>query len=312
MSELISICAPVCNEASTLGNTLESIEHQFLPPTTQLEVLVCANGCTDDTLQVAKDLKEKYPNIVLTTCPVASKPKAWNCLFNTARGDTIVFTDGDVLLDPYAVGNLDAHLKSTEDVLAAGMGIPYLEDESPLQRIFVTCLGYRSKSSERGYLTGQLYAMSKERLKPHLNKTPEGKMPEDLIAEDAWLEFLLGEDNWSFLPEAKFTYRYPSWKDYAKILARYKRGRLQLAESGMHPEPEGLMQWGFKYYWDKFLSQETPEQKALLISGFVLRRLFKAYSNLRNYSQDCKDNAIWERAESTKRPVPLSAIGLVA
>lgn len=308
MGEVISICIPVNNEQATIERTLLSIELQKLPKSKELEVLVCANGCTDRTEDIVAEMSRKYPNITLYSEKKPSKPLAWNLLMAKSAGEKVVFTDGDVLFGREAIINLTQRLDETGKALIAGRGIPYLQDETPVQRKFVSVMtSSKDDLDARGHITGQLYAISKTKINQALVKNNILEMPEKLIAEDFWLGCLVGPENWEFLPSATFHYRHSSWKDFYKINSRFLRARQQLIEgTGL----VGEISFGnpSRYYLDKLLSEPRLRQKAKMISRFFVRRAYSLASSLCFERVQEKDNTYWERAESTKRPIPIEAI----
>ena len=59
---LLSICIPTYNRAEYLAKSLDSLIVQ--PEFSQIEVVISDNASTDNTEEVCKHYREKYPNIV--------------------------------------------------------------------------------------------------------------------------------------------------------------------------------------------------------------------------------------------------------
>ena len=90
---MISVVVPACNEGRVIGRLLDHLVSSARPG--ELEVVVVANGCTDNTVDVAS--KFGSPVRVLTI-GAASKPKALAAGDRVARGFPRVYVDADVEL----------------------------------------------------------------------------------------------------------------------------------------------------------------------------------------------------------------------
>jgi Glycosyl transferase family 2 len=90
---LVSVVVPAHNEAHVIGRLLE----QLASPagSDELEVLVVANGCTDDTAQVAASFG---PVVRVMSIPTASKREALAVGNREARGFPRIYVDADVEL----------------------------------------------------------------------------------------------------------------------------------------------------------------------------------------------------------------------
>ncbi len=90
---------PVLNEAALLPDQLAALAQQTYRD--RWEVLVCDNGSTDDTREVAMEWQQRLPQLRLID---ASERKGLNHARNVgvehASGDFIVFCDGDDVVSP--------------------------------------------------------------------------------------------------------------------------------------------------------------------------------------------------------------------
>jgi len=111
---VLTIIVPAHNESRVIGRLLDRIVcgagHQ------DLEIIVVANGCTDDTAAVAAAYG--YPVRVLEI-PVPSKRDALKAGDQAAKGFPRVYLDADVELDADGLRSLARALDAT-GVLAAG------------------------------------------------------------------------------------------------------------------------------------------------------------------------------------------------
>ncbi len=105
----VSLVIPAYNEESHLAACLEAVARQTVRP---LEVIVVDNNSTDGTAAVAR----QYPFVTLLHEPRQGVAYARDAGFNAARGDIIGRTDGDGLLAPNWVEELQkAFLDPTVD-----------------------------------------------------------------------------------------------------------------------------------------------------------------------------------------------------
>jgi len=91
----VSVIIATRNRAAELRVTLESLRHQSFEADSY-EVVVVANGCSDDTASVLGDLATKM-NLVPEYLDHAGKSAALNRGMQLAGGQLLVFTDDDVL-----------------------------------------------------------------------------------------------------------------------------------------------------------------------------------------------------------------------
>ena len=126
LADVISVVVPAHNEARVIGRLLDR-----LAPRTQLgqeaaagpaaapdtfEVIVVANGCTDDTARVAASYG---PGVTVAEVPVASKQGALVAGDEAARGFPRIYVDADVELGAADIRALGDAL-SAPGALAAG------------------------------------------------------------------------------------------------------------------------------------------------------------------------------------------------
>jgi glycosyltransferase involved in cell wall biosynthesis len=87
MQSKVSIIIPCHNQAQYVEEAIESALNQTHP----CEVIVVANGCTDNTTDVCG----KYKDIVLIVDEVANLPRARNMGIKEATGEFIICLDSD-------------------------------------------------------------------------------------------------------------------------------------------------------------------------------------------------------------------------
>ena len=87
---LVSIIVPCFNSAKTIKNTLKTILAQSY---TNLEVIVVSDGSTDDTVKIAKSIKD--PRIQIIEKENGGVSTARNTGIDAAKGQFVLFVDSD-------------------------------------------------------------------------------------------------------------------------------------------------------------------------------------------------------------------------
>ncbi len=109
----MSVIVPAHNEARVIGRLLGQLVSNAAPD--ELDVIVVANGCTDDTASVAASFG---PPVRVLSIPVASKREALVAGDQAACGFPRIYVDADVEIGTADMRALDAALRRP-GVLAA-------------------------------------------------------------------------------------------------------------------------------------------------------------------------------------------------
>jgi len=113
----LTIIVPANNEEAYLANCLQALLASE-PTESQVQVLVVANACTDDTVSVARTFEDKAARIgwILQVVDLKQPGKlhALNVGDEMATGELRIYLDADVLVSPDLVRMLVAELSSTE------------------------------------------------------------------------------------------------------------------------------------------------------------------------------------------------------
>jgi glycosyltransferase involved in cell wall biosynthesis len=102
----ISVAICTWNRARLLDQTLTAMQTLRIPEGVEWELLVVNNRCTDDTDTVIAWHQKKLPIRRLYE-PELGHSNSRNCAVAAARGDYLLWTDDDVLVDP---GWLEAYV----------------------------------------------------------------------------------------------------------------------------------------------------------------------------------------------------------
>ena len=116
----VSVVIPTHNRSSSLRRTLDALVHQDYP-IGQIEVVVVADGCTDDTAEMLLKYEAPFPVRILEQ-PCRGPAAARNAGASVADGELLVFLDDDVEPLP---GLIEAHVQAHENVPRAALVGPY-------------------------------------------------------------------------------------------------------------------------------------------------------------------------------------------
>ena len=127
-----SLTVVICtwNRARLLGQTLETFLRVRIPEGVSWELLVVNNNCTDDTDEVVRAYAGRLP-LVLCHEPRPGKSNACNHAIARARGDILLWTDDDVMVEPdWVTENLKA-FADHQAHLVFGKVLPWWETAPP-------------------------------------------------------------------------------------------------------------------------------------------------------------------------------------
>lgn len=123
----MSIIIPAHNEASVIGSCLSSILSQtFAKP---LEVLVGANACSDETVELLNSYEERFAqrgfDLVVLDIAEGGKTNAMNHCDRAASGHMRCYLDADIVCSPGLFQSIYEALNRSEPAFASGtMVIP--------------------------------------------------------------------------------------------------------------------------------------------------------------------------------------------
>jgi glycosyltransferase AglI len=100
MKPLISVIIPVYNDPTGLRDTCISLINQKFDKTFY-EIIIVDNNSKDNTLKIANDFKNKYPNLIkiLTEDEMQSSYAARNRGIVSSKGDIIALIDSDMIIN---------------------------------------------------------------------------------------------------------------------------------------------------------------------------------------------------------------------
>ncbi|PIE07341.1 MAG: glycosyl transferase [Rhodobacterales bacterium] len=132
----LSVIVPACNEAGYIGACLTAVLDST--DIAGLDVVVAANGCTDDTAARARAFQERFAQrgwrLEVLELPALGKPGALDAADAAARHDMRAYLDADVCISPRLLSQLVAALSVPQPLYASGR--PHVTAHSPISRAY--------------------------------------------------------------------------------------------------------------------------------------------------------------------------------
>lgn len=128
-----SFIVPAFNVADYLESCLESISQQTFP---DFEVIVVDDGSTDDTASVARACASRDRRITVISQDNMGLSGARNSGLGAARGEYVVFIDGDDWVEPNLLDEmLTAAVEARADVVIAGCHVDFHDRAGHVVRV---------------------------------------------------------------------------------------------------------------------------------------------------------------------------------
>ncbi|MBU0681024.1 MAG: glycosyltransferase [Proteobacteria bacterium] len=221
----LCVCILAHNEQKHIAETVRAIAENCQG--LACEIKVYANGCTDSTADIVRDLCQSLPNLELRELSQPSKVKAWNAAFTENRHAILVFSDGDVVPEAGAIEAL-SRLLSSEPRTATLVGCSFWPRFRGLglgQRF----TGFLQIPLKQDFLAGGLYAVHRPSLAREFAKRNISGIPNGVTADDTFLQLLVAKEHFHIIRHRVF-YEPPQLSDYWKYLARIRWQEEQLAK----------------------------------------------------------------------------------
>ena len=229
MTPVVSVIIPACNEAQYIGACLKAVLSSDPLPKHTLEVVVVANGCTDDTVAIARRFgamaEPRGWRLRVLDLPEGGKIAALNAGDARAIGHIRVYLDADVVVSPDLLAEVTLALNTERPRFATGTPRIDVPDNWAIAHYarFWQRLPYMRMGSP-GF---GLYAVNAS------GRARWGMFP-DVIADDTFarINFTAAER-----VQVEATYRWPMVETVARLLRvrrRQDRGTAQLA--ALYPE----------------------------------------------------------------------------
>ena len=113
----LTVVIPAYNEEKRIRKTLEQVGEYFVTQKTNIEVLIVVNNTTDNTVDIIKQLQEKYPFIKYTNIHKAiGKGGALSVGFRKASGKYVAFMDADGASSVAQLNKLYRKISKNKDI----------------------------------------------------------------------------------------------------------------------------------------------------------------------------------------------------
>lgn len=211
---MISVIIAAHNEEAVLGACLDAVNAQAEPHAVQL--IVSANGCTDDTADVAR---RRGATVVERT--EAGKSAALNAADAVAVGSTRVYLDADIIVPPRGLAQLLDTLD--DDGVLASVPRRMLDTDGSALLVKAYCaINERLPAFRDGLFGRGMIAVSAE------GRARFDRFP-DFIADDLFLDAQFGPDEKREARDVAVVVRAPrTTTALLRRLIRVRRGNAEL------------------------------------------------------------------------------------
>lgn len=125
---IVTIAICTLNRAESLRLTLASLAAMRMPPGIEWEIVVVDNGSTDHTSRMLRE----HGGVIHVYEPQRGISNARNRAVEVARGDYIIWTDDDVIVDPnWLTAYLEAFRRWPDAAVFGGKIVPKYEGTPP-------------------------------------------------------------------------------------------------------------------------------------------------------------------------------------
>ncbi|MEB8386044.1 glycosyltransferase family 2 protein [Rhodobacteraceae bacterium KMM 6894] len=218
MSARASIILPAHNEAEYLGDCLSAVFDGGLAGG---EVIVVANGCTDQTAAIARSFAAPDRALHVIETPTGGKPHALRLGDAAAQYGARIYLDADVIVAPGLIAALIKALSC--DAPRYGSGTPVVTHaDSPITRAY-TRLWKGLPFMDSGAPGFGLFAMNAA------GRARWGEWP-DIISDDTFARLHFTPNERVQLPQ---TYRWPmveGCRNLVRVRRRQDRGVAEIAK----------------------------------------------------------------------------------
>ena len=182
----VSLIIPAHDESATLERGLRNVLTQACDDL-DIEVIVVANGCTDDTVAIAEGLVGEFSaagiDLQVHDDPVAGKTAALNFGDQCARGDVLFYCDADITMAPGTLRAMTSALQDPDiDLVSASQD--YAMPQNRIVRGWANC--YHASPYQRGDdVVHGLFGVTRA------GRSRFGSFPETM-ADDRYLSLIFG------------------------------------------------------------------------------------------------------------------------
>lgn len=279
---MVSVIIAAHNEESVIGPTLDAL----LSGTSAqpLEIVTVANGCTDDTADVARS----RDGVLVVNLDEGSKPKALNAGERVVGTFPRIYLDADILVPPGGVDSVLAALSPSTLAAVPARRVAVTGRPWPVRAYFA--VNERLPAFDTGLFGRGMIALSAQ-ARARFDRFP------DLVADDMFLDahFTTAEktvvSNVTVVVEAPFTTR-----DLLRRLIRVRRGMAAIRRAGAEGVIQVRVRSSDRWSWLRDVVLVRPR---LIPAGVAYFAITLTAALLARRGQ--LDSMAWGRDESTRR-----------
>ncbi|GAA4163120.1 hypothetical protein GCM10022286_23110 [Gryllotalpicola daejeonensis] len=218
----MSVIIPAHNEEAVIARLLTRLVAG--DPEERLELIVVANGCTDDTARAAASVDAR---IRVLEIPVASKPSALNAGDRAASTFPRAYVDADVRVESRALLAVAELMAREPEVLAAAPALSIDLSHSSLAVRLHYRMWAQSDYRREAHIGSGVYVLSQA------GRARFGAFP-SLIADDRFVQQLFAPEERRTLADHTFSISAPATLDAEIARAtRIAAGNAELQRSGL-------------------------------------------------------------------------------
>jgi len=225
----ISIIITAWKEPDTVGPLIKEIANQIaLVTDKKFEVLLV---CPDEETKIAAIKNDEKSILRVVQDEGLGKPSALNKVFDLAKGEWWILTDGDVVWDKNVVKEMIVEMVGSKTGGLTGRPVP-LNDKNTLFGYWsfaLTEMAHKQRFDR--YINGRFIVLSGYLMALHRGIIKE--LPKTVLSDDALISYIINNKGYKnkYVPKAKVYVKFPTnIKDWIKQKARSGGGYLQLCE----------------------------------------------------------------------------------
>ena len=211
---------PAHDEAAYLPACLDAL---LTSQAEAVEVIVIANGCSDDTAEIARgyaaEVEAKGWRLKVLDLVEGGKLKAWNAGEAVAHGDVLIYLDADVVVSPQVIAQITDVLSTDQPRYAGGRANVTVTGDDALTRHY-TRFWLTTPFMTHGAPGFGIFAMNRQ------GRARWGAWP-DIISDDTYARL-------NFLPEERHsvpaTYDWPMIEGFTRLVQVRRRQDIGVAE----------------------------------------------------------------------------------
>jgi len=312
---MISVIIASRQEPKTIGKCIKCIadsNYSGLNDTFEILQVSPDKETLDAGKKAAQELKLSEGSYIQIKDPMKGKPFALNLALKQAKGNLLLFTDGDTYLDKNSVKNLLLPFEDSSVGGSTGRTVSMDKKNTPMGywgHLLADAAHHRRISvmnikRKNYYVSGkQFFPMSGYIMAA---RNYDFNIPSNVLSDDAYISYFirnLGKEI-AYTPEATCYVKYPSTlNDYYKQKVRSLGGYIQLKRLGIFKRDKQSRSLGIEMKYAFFVLKYPKNFKELIWSLllFPVRVItwLKIYWQRVILKKDMPKSG-WERIESTK------------